>query len=149
MTAPLTLPTVCPGGGPFTDLLLQPIRPDLWRVSEHFIYVLPLDVHGLIDRCTVHVPQGFETDLDSVPRWPLIYWLAKGRTVASAVIHDWLYHTARLAPTAPAVITRALVDRIFLLAMRDEGVPAWQRYPIYWAVRAGGGAAWRRARGAV
>lgn len=75
------------------------------------------------------VPRGFRTDLDSVPRLPFGYLLFKGRSVRAPIVHDWLYYSQS---------GRAYADRVFLDAMADAGVPAWQRYPIYWAVRAGG-----------
>ncbi|WP_067096768.1 transglycosylase SLT domain-containing protein [Marinomonas atlantica] len=37
------------------------------------------------------VPKGFITNLDSVPRIPVIYALYKGRVRAGAVLHDYLY----------------------------------------------------------
>ncbi|MFL1405392.1 DUF1353 domain-containing protein [Marinobacter sp. M1N3S26] len=74
---------------------------------------------------TIVVPTGFKTDLDSVPRIPVVYAAFKGRAVKSAVVHDYLYESQR---------GKAFADRVFLDAMRHEGVPARWRYPIYWAV---------------
>jgi hypothetical protein len=136
MAAPLHLPCLHPGDAAFSDLTLQPIAVDRFLVTTHFHYILPPELMLRHERCTVHVPAGYVSDLDTVPRWPLVYWLAKGRTVKAAVVHDWLCDTLRLAPDAPGQITRAEADRIFLDAMADEGVPGWQRRIIYAAVRA-------------
>lgn len=77
----------------------------------------------------ITVPRGFRTDLDSVPRLPGVYWLLKDRSKRPAVVHDWLYYSQS---------GRTYADQMFLDAMRDAGVPAWQRYPLYLGVRAGG-----------
>jgi len=37
------------------------------------------------------IPDDFITDLGSVPRWPLVFWLAGGRGHRSAVLHDFPY----------------------------------------------------------
>jgi|SRR3990167_3334754 len=66
-----------------TPLRLEAVNGSGWVVYEHFVYA----IDGQID----FVPAGTETDLDSVPRLPLAYWLVKGRARKSAVLHDWLY----------------------------------------------------------
>jgi len=50
------------------------------------------------------------------------------------VVHDWLYYNKH---------DRKEADKIFLEAMKSEGVPAWRRLPIYSAVRAFGWLAYR------
>ncbi len=49
----------------------------------------------------------------------------------AAVIHDYL------ARKAPDKKTRILADKIFLEAMKVEGVQRWRRYMMYRAVRIG------------
>lgn len=77
------------------------------------------------------VPQGFETDFASVPRLPLAFLFFGDRVHAPAVIHDWLcrfdYPNCRVSWRAAA--------EVFLEAMQALNVPAWQRLPMYWAVR--------------
>jgi hypothetical protein len=140
----LELPAYCEARGPFSELLLAPQRPGWWRLDVPFMYELPAALGYPADEIVV-VPAGFECDLDSVPRLPLAYWLAKGRTVAAAVVHDWLYKSGRLYRGGPRV-TRAAADRIFLAAMRDEGVAWRHRVLIYAAVRVAGWLPWRRYR---
>lgn len=86
------------------------------------------------DGWTVEVPSGYSTDLDSVPRIPIAYAWLKGRATKSAVIHDWLYYNKH---------DRKEADKIFLEAMKAEGVAAWRRWPIYSAVRAFGWLAYK------
>ena len=74
----------------------------------------------------VRVPPGYPTDLDSVPRVPFVYAWLKGRAVRSAVVHDWLCYCGH---------DRAIADRVFLDAMKKEGVHAVNRRIIFAAVR--------------
>ena len=88
-----------------------------WKLTKSFM--------DFGDAWTVIVPEGFTTDLDSVPRVPFLHAMLKGYTVRAATIHDYLYNTQR---------GKKFADTIFLMAMDDEGVPNIRRYPIYWAV---------------
>lgn len=94
-----------------------------YRLKKKFFY---FEDYG----STIIVPEGFVTDLDSVPRLPLIYAAFKGRAIQSAVVHDYLYESQA---------GKAYADRTFLRAMADEGVDPHWRYPIYWAVAVCGG----------
>lgn len=80
----------------------------------------------------VEVPDRFNTDLASIPRFPPLLrtlFLKNGKHRPAAVVHDYL---CRLGLEFP----RRLADRIFLEAMKFVGVNRWKRYPMYWAVRA-------------
>lgn len=89
----------------------------------------------------VLVPSGFVTDFATVPRLPFA-WLLAGRIAdRSAVMHDWLYFTRDLS--------RAEADRMFLKAMRAEGVGQLRRMTMYIAVRLFGWLIWRRMFGLV
>lgn len=82
----------------------------------------------------IHVPAGFITDLDSVPRIPIFYTIFKGRTTDEAIIHDYLYSIG---------FDRKAADEIFLQLMNSGRVRRRYRLPIYWAVRLFG---WYRYR---
>jgi len=101
----------------FSDLVQQYVGHGEWQLTEPLLYF------GLDN--PIVVPSGFTTDLDSVPRLPLVYAVFKGRAVRAAVVHDYLYETQR---------GKSFADRTFLKAMTHEGLPARWRYPIYWAV---------------
>lgn len=100
-----------------------------WRLTKPLMYFHPTH--------TIVVPSGFITDLDSVPRVPVVYAAFKGRAVRSAVVHDYLYESQK---------GKAYADRMFLDAMGHEGVAARWRYPIYWAVVLFGGSIYARKR---
>lgn len=79
----------------------------------------------------VHVPDGFMTDLASLPRFPPFIrsvLIKNGRHRPAAVVHDYL---CRLKLEFP----RRLADKIFLEAMGVVGVKDWHRHVMYWAVR--------------
>ncbi len=137
---PLDIPLNCRATGPFSALRLERIGPDLWRHLDRFEYRPPAPLPGPVVAAADAV-----TDLDSVPRLPLAYWLAKGRTVKGAAAHDALYRNGRLWSEGPKV-TRRVADRIFVAAMRDEGVRIRHRWPIWLMVRAFGWRGWNRYR---
>ena len=76
------------------------------------------------------VPAGFETDFASTPRF---FWRIvppAGKYTKAAVVHDWLYRSG--------LLSRREADRVFFLAMTDLGVPWWNRWLMWAAVRLGG-----------
>jgi hypothetical protein len=76
------------------------------------------------------VSAGFKTDFASVPRAPLAYWLTGDTAHKSAVIHDYLVRVwvPRLR------ITWREAAMVFEECMKHEGVPAWRRKLMKWAV---------------
>lgn len=95
-----------------------------WKVTVPLVF--ESDVAGAV----IEVPVGFETDLASVPRLPVVYLAAGGAVSEAPVVHDYLYATGKFP--------RNICDKVFLEAMEVTGVPAWRRYAMYWAVRAFG-----------
>lgn len=82
----------------------------------------------------VDVPEGFVTDLASIPR---LFWQAlrpEGRYAYAAVVHDYLYWT-QIRPRAEA-------DQILNFALQDSKVNDAQRWAIYQAVDKLGQKAW-------
>ena len=78
----------------------------------------------------VTVPDGFMTDLASVPRllWPIVPPHSPDYA-AAAVLHDYLYEWNE------GMFTKVVADGIFYEAMRVLGVPAWRAIMMYLAVR--------------
>jgi hypothetical protein len=101
------------------------VKPIVYTLAEDLVYVS--DIFG-----TIVVPAGFKTDFASVPRLPLIYLLFGNVTQGPAVIHDYLYSHLT---TKTAKYTQKTADKVFLEAMLHIGVPVWQGYVMYWAVR--------------
>lgn len=115
----------------FSPLRLQHEQGQRWKTLD------PLRYMRTADEIYV-VPSGFSTDLDSVPRIPVLHAWLKARATRSAVVHDYLYRQR---------YDRAEADAVFFDAMKHEGVPAWRRWPIYLGVRSGGWLAYRNKAG--
>ena len=75
----------------------------------------------------ITVPEGFRTDLASVPRVLWSIFPPHGPWANAAVIHDYLYQTGYK--------TKKYADRVFLEAMTVLKVPKTTRTLMYWAVR--------------
>ena len=101
------------------------------RLSERRAWRLERNFRCDIDGRKVIVPAGFITNLASVPRLPFVYYLAGGRGVKAATLHDYLYHAKE---------PRGWADAVFLQALRAEGEPEPIALAMYAAVKAGGGA---------
>jgi hypothetical protein len=88
------------------------------------------------DPARIEVPEGYVTDLASVPRLPGVFLFFGSRARRSAVLHDYLYGTDA---------DRELADEVFIAAMRAEGEPWYVRWPMWLGVRVGGWAFRRKA----
>ena len=96
-----------------------------WEVCGDHIRTVPPILDGA-PKMQVTLPNGYITDLDSVPRIPLFYTWLKNRTAAAAVWHDYFYRSG---------YPRKWADAQFLADMNAEGVKKRYRVPIYWGVR--------------
>lgn len=115
-------------------LVLEDLGNGTWRTTREFIYYVGEEGKGE----AIVVPQGFVTDLASVPRmlWPLVPPM--GKFNQAAVLHDYLYSIG--------CKTRKACDDVFLEAMAVLGVRWSQRWTIYSGVRIGGWVAWNNHR---
>ena len=111
----------------FSALKTKYLGNERWKILKDF--------HYYHQDGTYTVPSGFTLDFDSVPRIPFAYAWLKGRAHKSAAVHDHAY---------AAQIGRKKADKLFLDAMKAEGVPRRHRWPLYWGVRSGGWFAYRR-----
>ncbi|HWO71679.1 MAG TPA: DUF1353 domain-containing protein, partial [Actinomycetota bacterium] len=98
----------------------------------------------------VVVPAEFVTDLASVPRWPLAWFVAGGRAPRPAVLHDYAYQSGHLLSAEdgrPIELTRREADAVFweaMLADPEDGTNRLTAWLMWAAVRAGGRGAWAR-----
>lgn len=78
----------------------------------------------------VEIEKGFQTDLASIPRIPLLRFLfiKNGRHRLAAIPHDFLCRMG-------LDFSRVTADKIFLEAMKICKVPRLRRRLMYWAVR--------------
>ena len=83
----------------------------------------------------ITVPEGFVTDLASIPRG-LWWWQGlQGPTMSPAIVHDYLYWTQ--------VCSKQEADAVIYLAMLDAGVDKASARLVYQGVARFGNAAWR------
>jgi hypothetical protein len=99
-----------------------------WTLAAPLVY--QSDVAGV----TFTVPAGFQTDLASVPRIPIVYELCGDTSSKAAVVHDFLYSTH--------LVDRATADAVLKEASAVTGVPGWRRWLMWAGVRVGGGSHW-------
>ncbi|ANN70932.1 DUF1353 domain-containing protein [Bordetella bronchialis] len=95
----------------------------------------PLTYESDVACRTFTVPARFRTDLASVPRLPIAYWLCGGAASKAAVVHDFLYATRPVA--------RRIADAVLREASAVTGVPVWRRWLMWAGVRAFGWIYWR------
>lgn len=100
--------------------------PEGWILTEDCIYQSDLTGDDGLP-VKVVVPEGFPTDLASIPRVFRFLIVKNGRHRAPAIVHDYL---CRLGLD----FSRVTADKIFLEAMQVCGVPAIRRRLMYWAV---------------
>ena len=103
-----------------------------WILYEDLIYEFPHSLKKLT------IPKGFTTDFASVPKsmWNIIP--PYGRYKKEAVLHDYLYATA--------LFKKNIADNLFLISMKEAGVPSWKRKTMYLAVKFFGEHAWKTHR---
>lgn len=88
--------------------------------------------------CVFTIPEGFESDGVSCPRflWTSVSPAMDPQTLRAGIAHDWIYRTQ------PKGWTRAESDRMFYDLAREDGL-AWIRAEkAYLGLRAFGGKAW-------
>lgn len=156
----MILPPVPPPAAFLTRLALYRhgrLDSGLWVVAEEFIFY-----SARLGRL-IKVPAGFVTDLASVPRLPVMYWLFGATADEAAVIHDFLYRdmtTTRADADAVFAEAMEVIARIKQGALAADGVPAWRRWlasvaddarrGAMWAgVRVGGGRAFKERAGTI
>jgi hypothetical protein len=86
------------------------------------------------------IPQDFETDLSSVPRWLACFISPSDEGFAEAgIIHDWLYRNGPL--------TRANADLLFRELLIEWHVSWWKAWAAYIALRIFGARNYTTTRG--
>jgi len=116
-----------------TELDAKLIKDDLiWKLDSPLEYVS--DILG-----KVTVPEGFETDLASVPRVPFVYMMWGGKAHREGVVHDYLYRI-----DSHPLATYSQANEVFFEAMTVRGKKIYVRYPMWWGVVLGGWSAYHK-----
>ena len=104
------------------------------RKDSDSIYILDTPLWYRSDLIgSICVPAGFQTDLASVPRFPIVYWFWGGRLHREAVLHDYLYRSDSVP-----LVAFSTANAVFLEAAKCRGKACWVRYPMWWGVWLGG-----------
>ena len=137
------------------SLYTEFLPPRYWRLTE----ALKLNTDSLHDidkqmlneipgiKCTkagmITVPEGYITDLASVPRFCWIF-IAPFDVARAAIVHDLLYKTIRQYrwkmkdKEDKELVKKAKIasDKVFLLGMHDAEpkIPGWKSYSSWKAV---------------
>ena len=108
----------------YEDLGCKNGRP-WYRILEPLTFVC--------EDVSITIPAGFETDLASVPRLPIIWLMWGDRAHRPAIMHDYLYRKG-----ARPEWDRRTCDEMFRCAIISTKEP-WKIYePMFWGVRLGG-----------
>lgn len=109
-----------------TDLVIKEITDAVFEL------VSPLLYHSkkFGELC---IEAGFQTNLASVPRLPVVYNLWGNRAHREAVLHD-----ASFCKDFPWKLSYSQCNRLFLEAMISTGKPFYISYPMYAGVCMGG-----------
>jgi len=121
---------------PFPNLKLERQLDLRYFGDGEWILLAPYS--AIWDGGRIDVPQGFQTDLSSIPRIARSIIPQIGDQNGPSVIHDWCYRFRWK--------TRALSDALFLAGMKVAGVNWLRRKTMYLAVRAGGWATWKKRK---
>ena len=100
-----------------------------WRLDGPLTYRTSLRYRSS-DPETFTVPEGFKTDLASIPRFALWLIPVNGRHRKAAILHDYLYRIGFKGYKA---------DAIFREAALSDNVPRWQVFVMYKALRIAAG----------
>lgn len=111
-----------------TPAFLTPLRLELVsEADDTWKVVAPLQYRSVVLGALIEVPDGFVTDMASVPRVPIVFWLTGDTAHAPAVVHDFLYQQH--------IASKSQADDVFEEAMQVVGVPWWRRSTMARAVR--------------
>ena len=110
--------------GPKGMPLKNPDGGQIYKVMAPLVY--QSDVAGR----TIVVPEGFFTDLASIPRLPFVYRELNGAADLPGVVHDYVYSSG--------ILTRNLADKLLREACLLVGVSPVKAWMIYTGVRVGG-----------
>jgi len=117
-----------------TGFLNKVLYDELGTCKGKTIYRI---VGVLLFRCPdgsiIEIPDSFQTDLSSVPRFPIIYSMWGNRTHREPVLHDFVYRY-----DSNPILLRSEGDSLFKIAMISRNQPSYIYNPMYAGVRLGG-----------
>lgn len=119
-----------------TSLELRLVDDNANQGRGEWELISDLGYYSEIAQCTFVVQKGFKTDLESVPRVPIVFTVLGDRFARPAALHDALY--AGLFPS----IDRETADKILEEAILATGGEPLEAKMVYEGVRAFGQSHW-------
>lgn len=104
-------------------------------IAEPYRATVTIERGGLTIHWPIQVPEGFLTDLASVPRLARSIIARTGPWLEASVLHDWLYVAWQVEGIAPTRAQRHFADRVLWYGMVAARVGWSKRVVIYGAVR--------------
>ena len=107
------------------SVYLKTLSNELWQLTR------PLNFKN--ETHNIEVPEGFSTDLATIPR--ICWWFLSPWDIArAAIIHDWLYFNYTNDDNS---LSRKECDDLFLEGMHwaNPRVPKYKIYLAYYSVR--------------
>ncbi len=119
-----------------TDLELRLVDDQAAQGRGLWELISDLEYYSEVARATFVVSKGFQTDLESVPRVPVVFTILGDRFARPAALHDALY-----AGEFPS-ISREMADKILEEAILATGGNPTEAKMVYEGVRAFGESHW-------
>jgi len=150
-TKPLLLRAVRQTYRGLASILPSGFHTPTWEIVEAFSFYYDLGAR----RIDITVPSGFRFDGTSVPLFLRSFFpRAHPDYMQAAALHDYLYsHQGNIDPSRPWLesdehqfLSRRDVDRIFYDSLIILGMAKIWAYPMYLAVRLGGGRHWNKRK---
>jgi hypothetical protein len=115
---------------------------NLWSLNKPFYAYVDSDGQ----KVEIIIPEGFVSDMCSVPRIPFAYLLYGGIGNRAGVVHDALYTAWKKVAVFSLIdgvkvdyeVTRAWADEVLKAALQECGVGFFARNMMYSAVRLAG-----------
>lgn len=112
----------------------------LFAVAENFEKEIIFEEKSV----KVTVPEGFYTDMASVPK-ALWFWIAPfGKHQEAALIHDYLYANSGLLLGLEKKLTRKESDQLFYEIMKKDGTNKVKARIMKWSVNLFGWLFWEK-----
>lgn len=87
---------------------------------------------------TMHIPKGYATDFDSVPKLIKVFLSYRPDELEAYVIHDYLYNYRGYRTDGRSHkhtdVSRWFADKEMLFQMKRLGSPLWRRWAYFKAV---------------
>lgn len=107
------------------EIILKTDRGSNFSLTESckVIYIPP----GCFSSYTIIIPQGFQTDLSSIPKWFRWAISPSGKTKSASVVHDYLIRRNRYK--------EKFTDQIFRYLLLESGCKPIQAGIMYYSLR--------------